>query len=83
MAKAAPHRARHSLTFARIVARRGLIDPSELVLRTQGARAMKNVLRIFRLLRAGKANIWKTLFGRNRRAAAAASKLIGKRLEGL
>ncbi len=83
MAKVAPDNARHSLMFARIVARRGLIDPSELVLRTQGAKAIRNVLRIFRLLRAGKINIWSRLFGHDRRAAAAASKLVGKQIERL
>lgn len=73
-----PEKAKHSLTFVEIVARRGRIDPTELVLRTQGLRALVNIPRIVRLLLRGKVKPLKTLFGRNPVAAKAARKAIFK-----
>jgi fumarate reductase (CoM/CoB) subunit B len=83
MATHYPERARHSLTFASIIARRGWIDPGELVLRVQGLLALSNVAkvaRIIQLILRGKVNLKKTLFGWNRAdSAKAAGKIINRR----
>ena len=71
-----PHAARHSLAFKAIIASRGRIDPSELILRVQGMRVLLQVVRAWRLLVRGKINPWKTLFGKNRNAAKAASRIL-------
>lgn len=55
---------RHPSMFLRIIERRGRIDPSELVLRIQGLRALWNWRRALRLLATGKINPVRTLFGR-------------------
>jgi succinate dehydrogenase/fumarate reductase iron-sulfur protein len=75
-AELVPHAARHSMVFRAIVASRGRIDPSELVLRVQGAKVLLQVGRALRLLLRGKINPLKTLFGKNRGAADAASRIL-------
>lgn len=71
-----PERGRHPRVFADIVARRGRIDPTELVLRTQGLRAFRNLRRIVMLLLRGKVNLKKTLLGGGGPVAAAARRII-------
>jgi succinate dehydrogenase/fumarate reductase iron-sulfur protein len=75
-AELVPHAARHSMVFRAIIASRGRIDPSELVLRVQGAKVLLQVGRALRLLLRGKINPLKTLFGKNRGAADAASRIL-------
>jgi fumarate reductase (CoM/CoB) subunit B len=74
-----PHLARHSLTFKSIVAARGRIDPTELVVRVQGLKTALNIARALRLLLAGKINPFKTLIRRKTSAAVAAIRLLGNR----
>ena len=73
-----PQLARHSLTFTAIVASRGKIDPTELVLRLQGIKAVHSIARALRLLIAGKINPLRTLFRKRTGAIAAARRLLGK-----
>lgn len=73
-----PHAARHATVFRAIVASRGRIDPSELVLRVQGPKVLLQVGRALRLWLRGKINPFKTLFGRNINAAKAASRILDK-----
>lgn len=54
----------HQDMFLKIIQRRGRIDPSELILRIQGVRAMSRLRRVIALLWAGKINPLRTLFGR-------------------
>lgn len=62
-ARSKPSAARHALVFNEIIEQRGRIDPSALVLRTQGAFALAHIGRVFRLLIRGKINPMRTLFG--------------------
>lgn len=78
MAELHPEKARHALVFRKIIARRGWIDPSELVLRTQGVKATLDVGRVLVLLLRGKINPWRTLFGRAKDSAAAAARYIAE-----
>lgn len=71
-----PEKARHALIFRKIIARRGWIDPTELVLRVQGMKALLNIRRVAILLIKQKVHPIKTLFGRARASAAAAARLI-------
>ena len=80
-AQLAPEMARHSLALRGIVARRGRVDPGELILRVQGLRALANLRRILRLLARGKINPIRTLLGIRTSAAAAAGRLLGRRVE--
>ncbi len=72
-----PGMARHPLAFRAIVAARGRIDPSALVLRVQGVRALINVRRILRLFIRRKINPLKTFLGIKSDAAAAAARVLG------
>jgi succinate dehydrogenase/fumarate reductase iron-sulfur protein len=71
-----PRAARHSIVFRAIIASRGRIDPSELVLRVQGLKVLLQVGRALRLLLRGKINPLKTLFGNHTGAAKAASRIL-------
>ena len=71
-----PHAARHSIVFRAIIASRGRIDPSELVLRVQGLKVLLQLGRALRLLLRGKINPLKTLFGKHTGAARAASRIL-------
>lgn len=73
-----PEKARHALVFKQIVSRRGWIDPTELVLRTQGFKALWDIRRVAILLLRGKVNLKETLFGHRKISAAAAARLIAK-----
>ena len=55
---------RHPRALLDIVRRRGRIDPSELVLRVQGLRALRGFRRVVALLSNGKVSPWTTLLGR-------------------
>src|SRR5438270_9013557 len=79
-AQLAPVMAKHSFALRDIVARRGRIDPGELVLRVQGLRALGNLRRILRLFARGKINPMKTLLGTKTCAAEAAGRLLGNRV---
>lgn len=54
---------RHPDVFVKIIARRGRIDPSELILRIQGIHALTRLRRVASLLAAGKINPLRTFFG--------------------
>ena len=73
-----PEMAKHSLALRSIVASRGRVDPSALVLRVQGLRALSNMPRIIRLLIRGKINPIKTFLSVKTAAAAAARRLLRK-----
>ena len=75
-AQLAPEMARHSFALRDIVARRGRLDPGELVLRVQGLQGLRNLRRIWRLLARGKINPFKTLLGIKTSAAGAAGRLL-------
>lgn len=75
-AELVPHAARHATTFRAIIAARGRIDPSELVLRVQGAKVLLQIGRALRLLVRGKINPFRTLFGKYKGAARAASRIL-------
>ena len=73
-----PEMAKHSLALRDIVANRGRVDPSALILRVQGYRALSKLPRALQLLVRGKINPFKTFFGIKTSAASAASRLLGK-----
>jgi len=73
-----PERARHARALRRIVAARGRVDPSALVLSVQGLRALARLPRIVRLLLRGKINPLRTLFGTKTAAAEPARRLLGR-----
>ncbi len=77
-AKLAPEMARHSFALRDVVARRGWVDPGELVLRVQGLRAFSNLPRIWRLFTRGKIKPVRTLFSIKTAAAGAAGRILGK-----
>ncbi len=68
---------RHANVFLRIVQRRGRIDPSELVLRLQGLRALARVRRALTLLILGKINPLRTLLGRPIAGIRSVQRLFG------
>jgi succinate dehydrogenase/fumarate reductase iron-sulfur protein len=76
-ARAMPKMAKHSLALRNIVASRGRVDPSALVLQVQGLRALSNFPRIVRLMMRGKIDPIKTFLKVKTAAAAAASRLLG------
>ena len=75
-ARLVPHMARHPLAFRAIVARRGRIDPGELILRVQGLRAFAVLPRLVRLLARAKIKPLRTLLGLRTSAAGAASRIL-------
>lgn len=77
-AKLVPQMARHPLAFRAVVARRGRIDPGELILRVQGLRVLAVIPRLVRLLLRGKINPLRTLLGFKTSAASAASRILNK-----
>jgi len=76
VAKLVPQMARHPLMFRAVVARRGRIDPGELILRVQGLRVLAVVPRLVRLLLRGKINPLRTLLRVKTSAAAAANRIL-------
>jgi len=75
-AQLVPEMAIHSFALREVVASRGRVDPTELVLRVQGLRSLRNPRRIWRLLTRGKINPIRTLLRLKTAAAAAASHLL-------
>ncbi|MGC1696963.1 MAG: 2Fe-2S iron-sulfur cluster-binding protein [Pseudolabrys sp.] len=77
-AQLVPQMARHPLAFRAVVARRGRIDPGELILRIQGLRVLAVIPRLIRLLVRGKINPLRTLLRLQTPAAGAASRILNK-----
>lgn len=75
-AQLVPQMARHPLAFRAVVARRGRIDPGELILRIQGLRALAVLPRLFRLLARGKIKPLRTLLARKTTAAGPANRIL-------
>jgi hypothetical protein len=71
--------ARHSFALRDIVAARGRVDPSALVLRVQGLKALVNVSRVIRLLIRRKINPLRTFLNIRTAAAGAAGRILGTR----
>ena len=71
-----PEMAKHSLALRAVVAARGRVDPTALVLRVRGLAVLRDWLRALRLLLRGKIDPLKTLFPRRTSAAAAAQRLL-------
>jgi fumarate reductase (CoM/CoB) subunit B len=76
VAKLVPQMAHHPLIFRAVVARRGRIDPGELILRVQGLRVLAVVPRLVRLLLRGKINPLRTLLRVKTSAAGAANRIL-------
>ena len=77
-AQLVPDMARHSLALRDIVASRGRVDPSALIVRVQGYRVLSKLPRAVRLFLRGKINPFKTFFRIKTRAASAAGRLLGR-----
>jgi succinate dehydrogenase/fumarate reductase iron-sulfur protein len=71
----------HARALRAIVAERGRVDPGALVLRVQGVRALRNIVRIGRLWLRGKINPLRTLMRSKTAAAEAAARLLKGRVE--
>lgn len=80
-ARLVPEMAKHSLALRDIVATRGRVDPGALVLRVQGLRAMAPVVRLFKMLRRGKINPFRTIFRIRTAASDAARRILGQGLD--
>jgi succinate dehydrogenase/fumarate reductase iron-sulfur protein len=81
VAQARPAMARHPRTFREIVAARGRIDPSALVLRVQGLRALKKIGWALRVLARGKIDPVRTFLRTKTAAAAAAARILRRKKE--
>jgi succinate dehydrogenase/fumarate reductase iron-sulfur protein len=77
-AELVPEMARHAEALRAIVAERGRVNPAALVLRVQGIRALRNLLRILRMLMRGKIDLVATFIKTRSAAAAAAARILGK-----
>jgi succinate dehydrogenase/fumarate reductase iron-sulfur protein len=73
-----PAMTRHSRALRAIVAARGRVDPTALILRVQGLRALASIARAARLLLRGKIDPVRTLLQRKTKAAGAANRLLGR-----
>src|SRR5262245_37047410 len=71
-----PGMARHSNALRAVVAERGYVDPSALVLRVRGLNALSNLPRVLRLLIRGKIDPIKTFLRRKTPASAAARRYL-------
>jgi fumarate reductase (CoM/CoB) subunit B len=74
-----PRMARHSLALRAVVASRGRVDPTALLLRVQGLRLLWKLPRAFRLLVRGKIDPIKTFFRRTTPAADAARRILRRK----
>src|SRR5262249_9102373 len=72
-----PDMAKHPLALRAVVATRGYVDPSALVLRVRGWQALRDVSRAVRLLLRGKIDPIKTFFKRKTPASDAAGRYLG------
>ena len=77
-AQLVPQMARHPLAFRAVVARRGRIDPGELILRIQGLRVLGRYPAAHSAARRGKINPLRTLLRLKTPAAGAASRILNK-----
>ena len=73
-----PSLAKHAHALRAVVAERGIVDPSALVLRVRGRAVLRDLPRAIRLLLRGKIDPLKTLFRRKTAASAAASRWLHK-----
>jgi fumarate reductase (CoM/CoB) subunit B len=73
-----PGMAKHSNALRAVVAARGYVDPSALVLRVRGLKVLRDLPRALRLLLRGKIDPVKTLLKRKTPASAAAARLLGR-----
>ncbi len=69
---------KHSLALRAVVAARGRVDPTALVLRVQGWRALLKFPRAIRLLWRGKINPVKTFIKTRTAAYDAAHRILGR-----
>ena len=74
----APEMAKHPNALRAIVAARGYVDPSALMLRMRGFKVLRDFPRAFRLLLRGKINPIRTFFKRTTPVSAAAARLLGR-----
>jgi fumarate reductase (CoM/CoB) subunit B len=77
-ARVVPHMAKHALAFHKVVARRGRIDPTELIVRVQGLRILGFIPRALRLLVRGKINPLVSIFGSRSGIPASGGDLLRK-----
>lgn len=68
--------AKHSLALRAVVAARGRVDPTALLLRVQGFRLLFKIPRAFRLLMRGKINPIKTFLKIKTAAADSAGRIL-------
>jgi succinate dehydrogenase/fumarate reductase iron-sulfur protein len=73
-----PEMARHSMALRSIVATRGYVDPSALVLRLRGITALLDLPRALRLLVRRKIDPVKTFWKRKTPASDAAARYLGR-----
>jgi len=73
-----PEMAKHSNALRAVVAMRGYVDPSALVLKVRGLKAILDLRRALRLLFRGKINLLRTLLKRKTPASAAAARYLGR-----
>jgi succinate dehydrogenase/fumarate reductase iron-sulfur protein len=73
-----PDMAKHSNALRAVVAVRGYVDPSALVLKVRGLKALLDLRRALRLLFRGKINLLKTFLKRKTPASAAAARYLGR-----
>jgi succinate dehydrogenase/fumarate reductase iron-sulfur protein len=77
-ARVTPNMAKHALAFHKVVARRGRIDPTELIVRVQGLRILGLIPRALRLLIRGKISPLVSIFGSRSGRPTSAGSLLGK-----
>ena len=73
-----PAMAKHSNALRAVVAVRGYVDPSTLMLRMRGLRVLRDLPRALRLLVRGKIDPIKTLLKRRTAASGAAARYLGR-----
>jgi len=73
-----PDMAKHSNALRAVVAVRGYVDPSALVLKVHGLKALLNLRRALRLLFRGKINLLRTFLRRKTPASAAGARYLGR-----
>jgi len=74
-----PEMAKHSLALRAIVAARGRVDPSALMLRVQGLKVFVKLPRAIRLLVRGKIDLIKTFLKIKTEASEAAGRILRRR----
>ena len=80
-ARLLPQMAKHSLALRAVVAARGRVDPTALLLRVQGLRLLTKIPRAIRLFARGKIDPIKTFFKTKTAAYPAAHRILGKEPE--